>query len=77
MALLPMNEIRGKLAPCPCGETPDYVYVSIITQGTKWAYVAPSCCATWEIEFRTYYNDEGSPELNHLALEAWNGAPRA
>lgn len=61
------------LAVCPCGRVPQSLYIS---DGVKWAFVSPSCCSEWHIEFRTQYNKADTKECMDLAIEAWNSAPR-
>jgi len=65
-----------KLKQCPCGKTPEKLFIADAGQGGKWAYVYGGCCGIWEIEFRTEYNDLESAECYKLAAEAWNEAPR-
>lgn len=65
-----------EIKPCPCGETPEELYISDAGQGGKWGYVYGDCCSIWEVEFRTHYNDLDSDKCMQLALEAWNGSPR-
>ena len=65
------------LAACPCGKTPQELYIVDGWQGGKWAWAYGGCCGEWHIEFRTGYNDLGSDECKRLAREAWNAAPRA
>lgn len=69
--ILPLPEIR----PCFCGATPDQL---AITEGSssKYAWAACEWCAEWSIEFRTNYSQDPD-ELQQLAVEAWNRAPRA
>lgn len=66
-----------ELKPCPCGQTPDYLDIQDIGQGTKWAIAVPGCCGVWLIEFRTHYYDFKSEECMNLAIEAWNDATRS
>ena len=66
-----MVELKG----CPCGKVPE----ALVIEGQnrqKWQHVAGTCCGTWEVEFRTSYYPNGSPELMELAIAAWNDAPR-
>ena len=70
-----MDVKPGECAACPCGEIPERL--CIVEQGGKYAMVCGNCCDDWHIEFRTNYHAFGSPELNALALAAWNKAPRA
>ena len=69
ISLLP--EIRT----CFCGATPSEL---AITEGlsSKYAWAACNWCAEWSIEFCTNYSQD-SDELQRLAVEAWNRAPRA
>ncbi len=64
-----MSELR----PCPCGVTPNNLHIYL--DGGKWAWVYGTCCAEWSIEFRTNYSD--GEELQKLARDAWNEAPRS
>lgn len=66
-----------ELELCPCGKTPEGLYIADAGQGGKWAYVYGDCCNVWEIEFRTEYNALESDKCMALAIEAWNEAPRA
>ncbi len=68
---------RLVIKPCPCGRTPEKLYIHDTGQGGKWANVSGDCCGEWEIEFRTGYHDYGSDECMTLAITAWNEAPRA
>lgn len=65
-----------ELKRCPCGKTPDKLFIQDAGQGGKWAYVGGDCCDSWEIEFRTSYYDIDSKDCEDIALEAWNSAPR-
>jgi len=67
--------MHDELKPCPCGEMPERLCINRDHDRTKWAHVCGSCCGFWEIEFRAQYAPPG-PELDALALEAWNDAPR-
>jgi hypothetical protein len=63
---------------CPCGKTPEKLLVfGADHTGGKWAWVQGDCCGEWSIEFRLMYENMDSPKARELALEAWNGAPRA
>lgn len=64
-----------EIRPCFCGATPDQL---AITEGSscKYAWAACGWCAEWSIEFRTNYSQDPI-ELQRLAVEAWNRAPRA
>ena len=68
---------RLVIKPCPCGKTPEKLYIHDTGQGGKWANANGDCCGEWEIEFRTDYLDYGSDECMALAIAAWNAAPRA
>ncbi len=77
----PQQPSRGKrkveVKPCPCGRTPDTLYIQPQTDHpSKWGRVFGSCCSEWEIEFRLQYTDPNSEEGQALALEAWNMAAR-
>ena len=63
------------LKPCPCGSTPGKVGAYCENAGGKWAFVIPDCCGEWHIEFRANYKE--GDELQKLAENAWNTAPRA
>lgn len=67
------NEIK----PCPCGKVPTELFLADANQGMKWAFASGDCCGEWIIEFRTNYATLDSDECKRLALEAWNGTPRA
>ena len=64
------------LGKCPCGAKPDELVITDAGQGGKWATVHGSCCAVWEIEFCTGYEDLTSDKCLNFAKEAWNNAPR-
>ena len=66
---------KTKLKPCPCGKIPPDL--SIVDNGSKWAYVYGDCCGEWHIEFRTMYNSIESTKCKKLAIEAWNNSSRA
>ena len=74
-----MFELSGcemKAKRCPCGEFPSELTIFDANQGGKWAFVVGACCSEWHVEFRTMYNDIESEACRHLALSAWNDAPR-
>lgn len=64
-----------KLAPCPCGKTPQELTVTDSTHGMAFAYGA--CCNEWFIEFDACNTYLGTMECYQLAREAWNNAPRS
>ena len=63
------------LKPCPCGETPDRLY---ITEGPtcKYAYVYGSCCGEWNVEFKTKYFKIDTKDCMQLAIKEWNDTTR-
>ncbi len=63
---------KPALKPCPCGRIPDQVAVERDHDRSKWAYVVPTCCGEWSIEFRTGYKED----CEQAAIKAWNDAPR-
>ena len=67
--------MKDKLKPCPCGRTPDNLY---ITDGDtcKWAWVSGDCCGEWSIEFRTKYHQLHTKECIELSIKGWNTAGR-
>jgi hypothetical protein len=69
--------MNKELARCPCGQIPTDLIITNAGQGGKWGNVSGNCCGTWEIEFRTSYFLFDSVKCKHLAIEAWNDAPRA
>lgn len=64
----------AEIAACPCGEIPERLY--IVEQFSVFAMAAGACCGKWHIAFRRQNCSLGSPELNALALAAWNAAKR-
>ena len=64
------------LKPCPCGDTPDILYISDAGQGGKWATASGDCCGSWEFEFRTSYNPLDSDVCMADAIRVWNDLPR-
>lgn len=64
-----------EIAPCPCGQTPGRL--CIVEQIGKYALVVGDCCGDWHVEFDTQNKPRRSPEIDALALSAWNAAPRA
>lgn len=65
-----------ELKPCPCGKTPERLYIVDIGQGSKWANVMGNCCNEWMVEFRAHYKRLSSEECMKLAIEGWNEAHR-
>ena len=68
--------VAGSLAKCPCGKTPDALWLRKSPDGFKWAFLTPTCCNEWTIEFNTNGLDIDDPECMALAAKEWNGAPR-
>ena len=66
--------LPAKIRPCFCGATPAQLS---ITEGSssKYAWAACEWCAEWSIEFRINYSQD-LDELQRLAVQAWNCAPR-
>ncbi len=62
------------LALCPCGQTPDNLFVEVIAPG-KYARAHGDCCGRWAIEFLINYEKEGKAGMRK-ATEAWNDTPR-
>ena len=69
--------LNALLSACPCGKVPTAIYVYADSDRPKWAYCHGNCCGEWNIEFRAGYADLASDEIQRLAEEAWNAAPRA
>jgi hypothetical protein len=65
--------MSAEIAKCPCGKTP--AHLDVDNYSVKWTTVAGDCCGEWTVEFRSQYLELG-PELDALALKAWNGATR-
>ena len=61
------------LAPCPCGLTPDKLFVEIMQPG-KYARAMGDCCGNWSIEFRLLY-EQDPVKAQAKAAEAWNSTP--
>jgi len=61
---------------CPCGKTPEKLYISDAGQGGKWAWVSGCCCGEWSIEFRTNYAALDSDECMKSAIQGWNETER-
>jgi hypothetical protein len=74
-----MAEETSVLARCPCGKVPKEISTYDVGQGWKYVFAVPDCCGEWMIEFRGNYKDPSSDdaELNKLAANAWNQAPRS
>lgn len=66
----------NKLEKCPCGKVPEDLDIYVPGAGKKWAYVSPTCCGIWEIEFKTHYLEIDGPECKELAIKTWNEADR-
>ena len=64
------------LKPCPCGKTPEKLYISDAGQGSKWALVSGGCCGEWSIEFRTSYEALDSDKCMEYAVQSWNETER-
>lgn len=62
------------LEPCVCGAKFEHVAVEQEHYKTKWATAICPVCGEWSIEFRSFYKD--GEELQKLADQAWNNAPR-
>ena len=67
----------SELKPCPCGKIPETLAIETAYDRDKWGYVCGDCCGQWEIEFKTNYLSHGDPDLQKIAANAWNSAPRA
>ena len=63
-----------KLKPCPCGKTPNHLFITTTSQGRKWAAVSGDCCDLWSIDFNISGLTEA--ETHDAAAIAWNLAPR-
>jgi len=62
----------NELKKCPCGETPNKLYITKHGYSTKHAYVYGSCCGCWVTEFRLNYYDLDSSEALEIATKEWN-----
>ena len=65
-----------ELKTCPCGKTPQELFITDGNQGGKYALVYGDCCGEWQIEFRTDYHPIDSHECKKNAMSAWNYARR-
>ena len=65
-----------EIAVCPCGDIPTVLCVDDLGYSSKHARVSGNCCGEWSVEFRTGYAEPGSEEIDFMAREAWNAAPR-
>ena len=74
---LEREELRKRIAPCPCGKVPSKLHITGEHSRAKWAEVCGDCCGEWSIEFRNQYHELGGLESERLALSAWNAAPRS
>ena len=63
-----------EIQKCFCGAVPDQLTIAE-GSSSKYAWAACGWCGEWSIEFRTNYSTD-SAELQRLAIEAWNRAPR-
>jgi hypothetical protein len=74
-AIAKQEKPKIELNPCPCGETPEGLYIEMPERG-KYGRASGQCCAEWSIEFRNGY--EANPDKTLAkAAKAWNDAPRA
>lgn len=67
---------KQELKPCPCGATP----IGLVIEAgyiSKYANVSGQCCNEWSTEFITKYKSLDSVECMELAIQCWNGLPRA
>lgn len=64
-----------ELRPCFCGAVSDELAI-MEGSSSKYAWAACGLCGEWSIEFRTNYSQDLA-ELQRLAAQAWNSAPRA
>jgi hypothetical protein len=69
-------EMADEIAVCPCGDIPTVLCVDDLGYSSKHARVSGNCCGEWSVEFRTGYAEPGSNEIDFMAREAWNAAPR-
>ena len=63
------------LNPCPCGETPEGLYIEMPERG-KYGRASGQCCAEWGVEFKNNFEADGNKTMLKAA-KAWNEAPRA
>lgn len=71
----PKQRPKLELKPCPCGATPEGLYIEMPERG-KYGLASPQCCSVWTVEFRNGF--EGNQEITlQKAAKAWNDAPRA
>lgn len=70
----PAPEPSADILPCPCGQIPASLVIDREYKRSKWANVSAPCCGEWSVEFHTGYKEDS--ELNEIAREAWNNAPR-
>ena len=62
------------LKECPCGETPQRLYIEVGDCGNR-LWTRGTCCGDWSVEFRSDYQPHVKEIMAH-AVEAWNAAPR-
>ncbi len=62
------------LVQCPCGLTPDNLFVEVMQPG-KYARAQGDCCGRWSIEFLLNYEKDGKAGMAK-AFAAWNSTPR-
>lgn len=70
----PGVETLDKYQPCPCGETPTDLIISV-PRGSKYGRVEGNCCAVWSMEFLAGFPKDQA-DLQQRAMSAWNLAPR-
>ena len=63
-----------KFAPCPCGQVPTDLMISI-PKNQKYGTIQGNCCAVWAMEFKAGFPKD-EVELQLRAMAAWNQAPR-
>jgi hypothetical protein len=65
-----------KLAKCPCGKTPESLYIEGDGRASRWAMADGNCCGIWHIVFGRNNSEIDSDECIALAEKAWKEAPR-
>ena len=70
------NDHINILRKCPCGGIPESLCLSHSVSGYQWAFLTPTCCNSWCVEFKTNGLSIDDPKCIDLATMAWNNNPR-
>jgi hypothetical protein len=64
------------LKPCPCGEVPTLLHISIEPPpdcfGMAWGL---DCCGEWKVRY-SFQSSDSVATIENRATKAWNAAPR-